>query len=176
MRLGMKPADVAQKTSPETRSRWRRHSSCATGPPIEYPTAITGPVSSSSERRRAVVGAVGEPEHPARAQALAVTAEVRRDHPEAGAEMLERLEPVEATGRGPAVQEEKGRGARGPGDLADEGPAPARKVQVASRREPGTRETFRRPPDRFAVDCQWAGRPHRSLPPVQRFRASEPQC
>ena len=34
-RFGMKPADVAQNTSPETRSRWRRHSNSAMGPPIE---------------------------------------------------------------------------------------------------------------------------------------------
>ena len=33
---------------PDTRSRCRRHRSWATGPPIEYPTAMTGPVPSAT--------------------------------------------------------------------------------------------------------------------------------
>ena len=66
-----------------------------------------GPGAELDQRRRAVVGAVGEPEDPARADALPVTAQVGRDHAEAFAERLERLEPVQArrsrTSRGGAA-------------------------------------------------------------------------
>ena len=61
------------------------------------------------ERRRAVVGAVGEPEDLARAQALAVAAQVGRDHVEVRAERLEGLEPVEAAAGDPAVEQEQRR-------------------------------------------------------------------
>ncbi len=42
-RPGTSQLPVAASTRPETSSGWRFHNSWAIGPPIEYPTAITGP-------------------------------------------------------------------------------------------------------------------------------------
>ena len=87
------------------------------------------------ERRRAVVGAVGEAEDPSRRagpgawprRSGATTLKCSR-------ERLERLEPVEAGAGDPAVQQEQRRRARRAGDLADEGGARGRGARRAGRR------------------------------------------
>ena len=81
---------------------------------------------------RGVVGAVGQPEDAAGAQALPVAAQVRGDDVEVLRERLERPEPVEATARDPAVQEQqRGRAGR-PGDLAYERRAACGEVDAAT--------------------------------------------
>ena len=98
------------------------------------------------QRRRAVVGAVGEAEDPAGADALAVAAQVGGDHVEVLAERLEGLEPVQPAARAPAVEEEEGRRASRTGHLPDEGGAPAGELEPATGREAGLGRRCPRPP------------------------------
>ena len=83
-----------------------------------------------------VVGAVLEAERLDRAQAAAVAAVIDGDDAEVLGERVEAGEPVEVSGRCPAVQQHQHRRARRAGQLADERPAPARKPHVAAGWEP----------------------------------------
>ena len=86
------------------------------------------------ERRGAVVGAVGEAEDAAacagRARGRAGRGRSRGSARPSGSNDLE---PVEAAARDPAVQEQEGRCAGRPCDLADEGRAPARELDAGGR-------------------------------------------
>ena len=87
------------------------------------------------ERRRAVVGAVGEAEHGTTAHTAAVAAQVGCDDVEGLAQWPEHLEPVEPTARAPAVEQEQCRRARRTGDLTNESGAATGQQDAAATRQ-----------------------------------------
>src|SRR5437763_15899916 len=118
-----------------------------------------------------VVGAVGQTEAGTDGNTLAVAPVIEGQHVEVTSEGPEGREPVEV-GVGPEpVEEDDGRCARGTGDLAHEGAAATRKIDVMARwqwdrrRERGLRRRQRRPPP---SRCRLVPRTERRRPPAGR--------
>ena len=89
-------------------------------PPIEKPTGMTGPVPRVRQHGGDVVGAVLEAEGARHRQALAVAAQVDREHPVVRREGVACERPVGVDVQRDAVQEHEHRGARGAGPLPDD--------------------------------------------------------
>ena len=97
---------VACTTIPATSSGWRRVSSSDSGPPIEYPTAMTRSTPSVRHDGGGVVGHVLELEPLRRAQPAAVATVVDADDVVLGAQRPVGGDELEVARRRPAVQQQ----------------------------------------------------------------------